>query len=57
MNEENQIVLQALLDSVRMTVDRGWKVTFELGEHQGQEILKLDKIRGKNIVIVVMEKK
>lgn len=57
MSEENGICLQAQVDRIAMTVDNGWKITFALGEHQTQELLKLDKIRGKNIVIVVMEKK
>lgn len=48
------ITLEAALYRVTTTVDGGWNITFQAGQDQAQQILKLSNLRGSQLQFAIV---
>jgi hypothetical protein len=51
-----KLVVKAIFQSARTTIDGGWRVSFDLSEQESEFISKLPSLKGKELFVVVMER-
>lgn len=47
------IVINAILSGARTTIDGGWRISFDLPEHEAEQVVALSKLKDEALVIVV----
>ena len=53
MKTENQILLQAIFQSARTTIDGAWRISFDIDDSQGDLVADLVKLKNKKLFVVI----
>jgi len=57
LNNDSQILLTAIFQSARTTLDGGWRISFDVDSSQGELIANLVKQKDKQLFLVVSARK
>lgn len=58
MNEKNEIIkFKAIFNKATTTIDGSWRITIDLGEHDGDTVMKISTLKDKilNIAMVASD--
>ena len=51
---KTELVFDGIFARATTTVDGGWRISFDLGNHEGEAVASLSRLSSKNLKIVVI---
>ncbi len=54
MSTEPKIVINAILQGARTTVDGGWRISFDLPAHESNNVVELSKLNNTVLHVVII---
>jgi hypothetical protein len=49
-----KLSVKAIFQSARTTIDGGWRISFDLGQHESDFVSQLPSIMGKELYLVIV---